>query len=306
MTDKHKIDEVTGFKTTGHKWDGIEELDRPMPRWWVWIFYATIVWSIGYWIVYPAWPIIFGKDGLTYTKGIWNTTQRGNVAEQLAEHDAMYTEYRAEMEKTSLQNIQQNPELMRVALNSGKTLFGDNCAPCHGSGASGSFGYPNLNDDDWLWGGTIEDIYTTLRHGIRWEHDDDTRISEMPRFLIDEILDREQIADVAHYVMLLSGQEHDASSAQRGKDVFSEQCVTCHMENGRGDITQGAPNLTDSIWLYGNTLETVYETIAVRRRGVMPAWKERLKDREIKELALYVYSLGGGQATNPKNTQAAE
>ncbi|MEM8800485.1 MAG: cytochrome-c oxidase, cbb3-type subunit III, partial [Pseudomonadota bacterium] len=164
-------------------------------------------------------------------------------------------------------------------------------------GAQGYTAFPNLRDDDWLWGGSVEDIHYTLKHGIRWEADPDTRFSAMPAFLTDEILSKDEISNVAHYVLSLSGAEHDAAAAAAGETPFVEQCSACHGENGKGMRELGAPNLTDAIWLYGGSHETIVKTVAYARNGVMPAWSERLDDVTVKQLAIYVALLGGGETT---------
>ena len=292
MTTRER-DEPTGTQTTGHEWDGIKELDTPLPKWWIYVFYATIVWSIGYWIVMPAWPLVWG-DG-SYTEGVIGYSQRDVVARQLAEAEAARADYRERIAARPLDEIRRDDELMPVALAGGRAAFGDNCAGCHGSGAQGFTGFPNLNDDEWLWGGTLEDIHTTILHGIRWEADLDTRYSEMPKFLTDGLLTREQVADTTQYVLSLSGRATDAAAVTRGAVVYEEQCVICHMEGGVGDRFQGAPNLADAIWLYGGDEQAIYQSIANSRFGVMPSWADRLDPVTIKELALYVHALGGGE-----------
>ena len=169
-----------------------------------------------------------------------------------------------------------------------------NCVQCHGSGAAGSPGYPNLNDDDWLWGGTLEAIETTIRYGVRSSHDE-TRVSDMPAFGRDELLTEEEINDAAEYVLSLSGGEFDAAAAERGATIFADNCVACHGEQGEGMQEMGGPNLSDAIWLYGGDKDTVLHTIRNARRGVMPTWQGRLDDTTIKQLTLYVHALGGGE-----------
>jgi len=284
------VDAYSGVDTTGHEWDGIRELDNPLPRWWLWTFYACIVWSIGYWVLYPAWPL-----AASYTKGVLGYSQRQVVTEQVAEARAQLRQYDDEILAGALADVQQDPQLHSIALAGGESAFGDNCAPCHGRGAQGFLGFPNLNDDAWLWGGTLEDIQTTLRHGIRWEADIQTRFNDMPKFLADGILSRDEVADVVQYVLQISGQDADASAAGRGSEIFAAQCALCHQEDGRGNTDLGAPNLTDAIWLYGGDQASLYESVAYSRRGVMPAWQGRLDEATIAKLALYVHSLGGGQ-----------
>ena len=288
--DKNEIDEISGVETTGHEWDGIKELNNPLPKWWLYIFYATILWSIVYWVLYPAWPLVNG-----YTKGILGENQRTNVAEKVELLKAQRAEKGAGLAEASLEDISTKPELLTFALAAGKAAFGDNCAPCHGSGAQGFPGYPNLNDDEWIWGGTLDDIHTTLLYGIRSGHDE-TRFGNMLAFGDDGILDRDQIGDVVSYVQQIANLEvEDAEGAARGAVLFEENCASCHGAEALGEPSLGAPNLTDSIWLYGSTREALIATIAHGRGGVMPAWTDRLDPVTIKSLAVYVHSLGGGQ-----------
>lgn len=281
-------------ETTGHEWDGIKEYNNPLPRWWLNVFYITIVWAIGYWIFMPAIPY-WTPDGWTYTEGTRGLSQRNKVAGEIAEVNAVRAAHREEIAKLSLSEIRDSSSLFEIALAGGASAFRDNCAGCHGSGAQGFTGFPNLNDDDWIWGGSLSDIEFTIRHGIRWDDDPDTRFNEMPRYLADGFLTRDEVASVTDYVLFLSGQEHDEAALEVGKTVFNEQCVSCHGENGGGLREMGAPNLTDGIWLYGSDRDSIYDTVANARNGVMPAWQGRLDEGTIKELALFVHSLGGGE-----------
>lgn len=289
MADTKRTDDVTGFETTGHEWDGIEELNRPLPKWWLYTFYVCIIWSIGYYFAYPSWPLI--SD---YSRGLLGYSQRATVADELAAAREAQRGLYDQIEAKELEEIAADPELLRFAMAGGKAAFGDNCAPCHGSGAQGFKGYPNLNDDAWIWGGTLENIHTTLLYGIRSGHDE-ARINDMLAFGRDGVLERGQIADVTEYVLSLSGQDHDAAKAEAGATVFADNCVACHGEGGVGNQELGAPNLTDAIWLYGGDRATIYESVYAGRGGVMPAWVDRLDGATIKKLAVYVHSLGGGQ-----------
>jgi cytochrome c oxidase cbb3-type subunit 3 len=284
-----EIDEVTGVETTGHEWDGIKELNKPLPKWWVWTFWATIIWSIGYWVLYPAFPTLTG-----YTKGVLGYSQRAVVAEQIEAARAEQAKFRDALAATPLEQVKDDPELLRFAMAGGAAVFADNCAPCHGRGAQGFPGYPNLNDDEWVWGGSIEDIHNTIRFGIRSGHPEG-RDSQMPRFGIDQLLDRNQISDTAEYVLSLSGRATDEAAVARGREIFAEQCVACHGEDGKGNVELGAPNLADAIWLYGGSKEDIMESIRTGRGGQMPSWEGRLDPVTIKSLAVYVHSLGGGQ-----------
>ncbi len=285
---KHK-DEITGVETTGHEWDGIRELNNPLPRWWLYVFYASVIWAVGYWIAMPAWPHFWG-----YTEGVLGHSDRARVAEKLAAAREAQGAFRVKIAEAELGDILSDTELLGFALAGGRAAFGDNCASCHGSGAAGAKGYPNLNDDDWIWGGTLEDIHTTLLYGIRAEHDE-TRINDMPAFLADEILDRDEVNDVTEYVLALGGRSEDPAAAERGAVLFEEQCAACHGEDGAGLPELGSPNLTDQIWLYGGEKADIIATIAYSRAGVMPHWEGRLDPVTIKQLAIYVHSLGGGQ-----------
>lgn len=279
-------------KTTGHVWDGIEEYDNPMPRWWVWVFYATIVWGIGYTIAYPAWPLITQA-----TPGLLGASTRADVAADIAAVDAANSAIKERLIAADLNGIGADPELAAFAERAGAAVFRTNCSTCHGSGAAGfeGKGYPNLLDDDWLWGGTMEDIHLTVAHGIRNTTDPDARYSQMPAFGVDGILDETQIAQVTEHVLAISGQDHDATAAAAGATLYAENCAACHMEDGSGDRTQGAPKLNDAIWLYGGSREAIIETVTQSRFGVMPGWNERLSEDEIRAVAFYVHSRGGGE-----------
>ncbi|WP_319824764.1 cytochrome-c oxidase, cbb3-type subunit III [Thalassovita sp.] len=285
----NKPTENKGVGTTGHEWDGIQELNTPLPRWWLWTFYITIVWGVIYSIAYPAWPLINGA-----TAGFLGYSTRGEVA---AEIDAVNTRLGPINEKLAaveLTEIAGDAELGGYAASAGAAVFKTWCAQCHGSGAAGAVGYPNLLDDDWLWGGDIESIHTTISYGIRSAHDD-TRLSDMPAFGRDELLEKDQIDQVVNYVMSLSGSAQDASQVAAGAVVFEENCAACHAEDGTGDRAVGAPNLTDAIWLFGGDYAAIKETVTNSRAGVMPNWDERLTEAQIRAVATYVHQLGGGE-----------
>jgi cytochrome c oxidase cbb3-type subunit 3 len=278
-------------ETTGHEWDGIQEYNNPLPRWWLWIFYATIVWAIWYTIAYPAWPGI--KDA---TSGYLGWSTRANVAEEIADAEAANAEINAKLASVELTEIADNPELSGYASSAGESIFATWCAQCHGSGAAGAKGYPNLQDDAWLWGGTMEDIHYTVAHGIRNEEDPDARYSEMPAF--GDILEEAKLEQVVNYVMSLSPayEPQDASLVEAGETVYLNNCAACHGDNGMGDIYQGAPNLTDAIWLYGGDYETVKYTVVNSRYGVMPPMGGAdLSEAEIRAVSTYVHQLGGGE-----------
>jgi cytochrome c oxidase cbb3-type subunit 3 len=276
-------------ETTGHSWDGIEELNNPLPRWWLMVFYASIIWAIAYSIAMPAWPGIKSA-----TAGMLGWSTRAEVAKDIASFEEMNAGVNAELASADVTTIDVNSDLHNYGVNMGAAVFRANCSQCHGSGAAGNVGYPNLLDNDWLWGGTIDEVAYTIQHGVRNETDE-ARYSEMPRFGADELLEPAQIDQVVEYVLSLSGQDHDAALATEGAVVFADNCAACHLEDGTGDIFQGAPNLTDAIWLYGGDRATIKETVTNARFGVMPAWGQRLSQAEVNAAALYVHQLGGGQ-----------
>lgn len=279
--------------TTGHSWDGIEEYDNPMPRWWLWTFYACIVWGIGYTIAFPAWPMINGA-----TAGLLGYSTRGELAADLERAQAANAEINEQLVSVALTEIQDDPDLNQYAVNKGAAVFRTFCSQCHGSGAAGvqAAGYPNLLDDDWLWGGTVEEIHYTIAHGIRNEEDLDARYSEMPVY--GEILSAEEIEQVAHFVYTINGRDPiDAELAALGAETYEYECAACHMDDGSGNTGLGAPALNDPIWLYGGTLDTIIETVTYSRYGVMPPWQNRLTEAEIAAVATYVHQLGGGVAS---------
>lgn len=286
--DQKDIDEVTGTDTTGHDWDGIKELNNPLPRWWLWSLYLTIIWAVGYTIAYPAWPMVSSA-----TAGVLGYSTRAEVAQDIARFEDANGEILAQLASADLNVLNENPELLRFANSAGGAVFRNNCSQCHGSGAAGALGYPNLLDDDWLWGGDFENIEYTVRHGIRNEEDWDARYSEMTAY--DDIFSNEEVDQVVQYVRLISGQEHDADMAEAGTELFLNNCSACHGDEGMGNYDLGAPNLTDAIWLYGGDLESLEETVRYARFGVMPPWGERLSEAEIKAVTAYVHQLGGSE-----------
>lgn len=275
--------------TTGHSWDGIEEFDNPMPRWWLWTFYLCIIWGIGYTIAYPAWPLVSSA-----TAGLLGYSTRAEVVAEIAKVEEANAGINAELAGAELTEVAANVDLNTYAVSAGAAVYRTWCVQCHGSGAAGAKGYPNLLDNDWLWGGDIEAIHATIAHGIRNEEDDDARYSEMPAF--GDLLEEEEIDQVVNYVMTLSGGTAiDATAAGAGAEVFADNCSSCHGENGMGDRDLGAPNLADAIWLYGGDYDTLNQTVTYSRYGVMPPWTQRLSEAEIRAVALYVHQLGGGE-----------
>ena len=290
MATQHEVDSHSGTPTTGHEWDGIKELNTPMPRWWVWTFYATIIWSIGYFAVYPAWPTLTG-----YTRGIFNYSSRGQLQSELADLRTLRGEKAAQLAAASLNDIEGDPAMLSVARALGKAAFGDNCAPCHGSGAAGSKGYPNLNDDDWLWGGKLVQIQQTIRFGVR-SGNKQAHEGVMLAFGREGVLKADEIVTVANYVRSLSGLPvRTTVNLDAGRKIFADNCAACHGDSGKGNQEVGAPNLTDQIWLYGSDEATIIDTVTNGRGGVMPAWEGRLDPVTIKSLTVFVHTLGGGQ-----------
>ena len=290
MSEKKRVDEPTGTETVGHEWDGIEELDTPMPRWWLLTLYATIVWAIGYVILYPAIPMLNSAS-----EGLLGWSSRGDYAMQVAERQKQLEPVRLALVSQDINAMGNDPQLLQQAIEGGRSAFKVHCVQCHGSGAAGSKGYPNLNDDDWLWGGDLETIEYTLIHGIRNPDHDQTRFSQMPAFGKDGILQSNEIQELVSYVRLLSGREKQSAAATRGAALFEVNCAVCHGADGTGDRVQGAPNLTDAISLYGLDRTSLTETITNARYGVMPRWGQRLDPATIRMLAAYVHSLGGGE-----------
>lgn len=291
MAEQHKeIDALTGTATTGHEWDGIHELNTPLPRWWLWLFYLTIIWSVGYWVVYPAWPLVTSA-----TEGVFNWHSRSAVVTDLDELKAQRGPMMEQISTASIADIAANPQLLDFSRAVGRVAFADNCAPCHGAGGGGAKGYPNLNDDEWLWGGKLADIEQTIRHGAR-AGDDKGRQGNMPAFGRDGILKPNEVSAAADFVRSLSGLATEpGADLALGKKMFADNCAVCHGEDGKGNRELGAPNLTDKIWLYGSDKQTIVAGIQNGRGGVMPNWGGRLPEPTIKALTVYVHTLGGGE-----------
>ncbi|ACK52547.1 cytochrome c oxidase, cbb3-type, subunit III [Methylocella silvestris BL2] len=284
-------DAATGKTTTGHSWDGISELNTPLPRWWLYTLYGCIVWAMIYWVLFPAWPWFGGA-----TKGLLGWNSRTVVAREMDELRASRSAMNEKLAAASLQQIEATPELLAFARAEGAAAFAQNCSPCHGAGAQGSRGYPNLNADRWLWGGTLDQIHTTITHGARWTADPDTHAGVMPSFGRDGLLNKEEISTIADYVRTLSGNAPDAGAdLAKGKQLFIDNCSPCHGEDGKGNVEMGAANLTTQVWLYGPTKADIMHRIEVGGGGVMPAWKGRIDETTIKALTVFVHTLGGGK-----------
>lgn len=282
-----RIDEPTGTETVGHEWDGIEELNTPLPRWWLWTFYASIVFAIGYVIAYPAIPLLHGGTG-----GVFGWTSRGQLADEMSAEANFKAPILAALANVPVETLPEDGQRMRMAVAGGRAAFKVNCVQCHGSGAAGGEGFPNLNDDDWLWGGDLKAIEYTITHGARVPGVAGTRMSQMPAFGRDGILSGGQIGQLTDYVLSLSGKETGSPAAAK---LFADNCAVCHGPTGQGNRQLGAPNLTDAIWLYGRSEQQISRQITNGRNGVMPAWGARLDPVTIKMLAAYVHSLGGGE-----------
>jgi len=289
MPTKIEKDAISGTDTTGHEWDGIKELDTPLPKWWVQVFYASIAVAIVISILFPSWPGITG-----YFHGVLGYSSRANIERELAAEKAQKAPMVDKIKAAPLADIEKNPDLLNFAIGGGKSIFAENCAPCHGPGGGGSKGFPNLADDDWLWGGTLDQIFQTISFGIR-NANDKSHQSAMPRFGADGILKADQIDDAAEYVLSFTGKSTDAASAERGSKIFADNCSACHGDKGQGNIELGAKQLNNGIWLYGGDKATIVQTITFARNSGMPAWSERFDEPTLKMLAIYVHSLGGGK-----------
>lgn len=286
MTEQKDQNNKQTPKTTGHEWDGISEYNIPAPRWWLIVWIICTIWSFGYWIFYPTWPVSGGNS-----KGKLNWSSASQLAESQQEIDIKRDAFLTQIAELDFSEIQKKPDLIEFALNGGRAAFKENCTACHGTGAQGGKGYPNLNDDDWLWGGKVTDIYQTIKYGIRSSHEK-TRFSQMPSFGLDKILTKDEIEATSEYVLSLSNK---SPLNTKGFDSFKANCVACHGKDGKGDKSVGAPNLSDSIWLYGDKKDDIIFATTYAHAGVMPHWVDRLDDATIKQLTLYVHSLGGGE-----------
>ncbi|HVN00493.1 MAG TPA: cytochrome-c oxidase, cbb3-type subunit III [Caulobacteraceae bacterium] len=286
---ERETDEASGTSTTGHEWDGIKELDTPLPRWWLIIFYATIAFSIVYWVLMPAWPLLSGN-----TPGILHYSERAKVMKDLEALRAKRAAQAVKLQSASLEQIEKDPAMQSYAFAVGQSIFSDNCAPCHGPGGTGGKGYPNLRDDVWLWGGSLEDIQQTITYGVR-SGDPNARTSQMPAFGHDEMLKPDQIDDLTEYVVALSHRPADAAAVQRAAPVFAANCALCHGPTGLGNQSMGAPNLTDRDWLYGSDRASIRDQIWSGHGGVMPAWGHRFDPNTIKALTVYIHANAGGQ-----------
>jgi cytochrome c oxidase cbb3-type subunit 3 len=294
MSERER-DEHSGTETTGHEWDGIKELDTPLPRWWLWVFYGCIAWAIVYWVLMPAWPGISG-----YTHGLLGKSDRAGVSHELTELERVRGAGLVQLRNASVEQIEADPKLQAYALQVGQSVFGDNCATCHGAGGGGGKGYPNLRDDVWLWGGSLPQIQQTIEVGVRSGHPQARGEALMPAFGRDQMLKPEQISDLTEYVVALSGRRADAAAVGRARQTFADQCAACHGPTGHGDRKRGIPNLTDAEWLNGSDRAAIEGQIFNGRNGVMPTWQARFSPETIKALAVFVHANSAG------DSQAAE
>lgn len=287
MAQSKPVDAITGTETTGHEWDGIRELNTPLPKWWLYVLYATVVWGVIYTVLYPAWPWLSG-----YTTGVIGYSAREKLNATMEGVRASRSAWYDQFAQRSAEEIAADANLLQFAKAGGEVIFAENCAPCHGTGGVGRPGYPVLVDDDWIWGGTLADIQQTITHGVR-NANPESRTSAMPAFGAENLLTREEIAAVADHVLSLTGA---APANAAGATLYAENCASCHGEVGEGIAELGGPALKDQIWLYGGDRNAVIAQINRPRQGVMPPWSGRLDDVQIKQAAVYVHTvLGGGQ-----------
>ncbi|MCX7374498.1 MAG: cytochrome-c oxidase, cbb3-type subunit III [Alphaproteobacteria bacterium] len=289
MPTKIEKDAITGTDTTGHEWDGLKELNTPLPTWWLYTFYACCVFALVWVVLYPAIPV----QGWT---GITGWTARGAITGEMETARARTEPMLARLRSATPEQIAANPELRAYAIAGGRAVFANNCAACHGAGGQGARGgYPSLADDEWIWGGDLAAIHLTINHGIRNQDSDEARVSMMPRFGVDGVLTRAQITDVAEHVLGLGHRSTDAAMAARGAALYAENCASCHGERGEGNTDVGAPNLSDRVWLHASDRAGIAAYIANPQMGVMPAFAQRLDPALVNMLAVYVHSLGGGR-----------
>ncbi len=289
MPTKIEKDVVTGQETTAHEWDGLRELNTPLPKWWIYTLYATVAWAVVWCLLYPSVPWFTG-----YFPGLLGYSQRAAVSADVRAVVAQRAATMDQIAALSFAEIRQDPQLMAAADTAGRIAFANNCQPCHGAGGGGQPGYPALAAGAWIWGGTLDAIQQTITHGIRSD-DPDARVAVMPRFGADGVLKPAEIQQVADYVMTLYGHADAGKDVAAGQKLFADNCAICHGDAGQGDREKGAPRLASQVHLYGGDRATVVAQITAPRMGVMPAWNTRLDHATIKALALYVHSLGGGE-----------
>lgn len=285
MADAPERDALTGKTTTGHEWDGIRELNTPLPSWWLYTFYATIAFALLWVILYPSLP---------YVRGITGWTARQALERTMESHNARLEPMLARLRTATPAAIAADPELRAFALGGGRVAFATHCSGCHGAGGQGAIGFPSLVDDEWIFGGSFDAIGFTIRHGVRNGEDPQARGIAMPAFLAAGWT-WAQVNDTAEYVLKMSGQTHDAAAAERGAELYAANCAVCHGPAGQGNRAMGAPSLNNRIWIYGGDKASIMRSIAYSRAGVMPAFANRLDPAMINMLTVYVHALGGGE-----------
>ena len=290
MASKIEKDTATGTETTGHEWDGIRELNTPLPKWWVYVWLACIAWAAVYMLLYPSIPY-----GSGYFHGLLHWSARSEVTHEVAEVDAKRDIYMKRIAALPFAAILRNPRLMQVAETAGAITFAENCQPCHGPGGSGRIGYPALAAGAWLWGGTLPAIQRTITYGIR-SGDPKARQSQMPPFGASGMLSPAQIQQVASFVWSrFYGHPAKGEDIAPGAKIFAANCAVCHGAKGQGSFAVGAPRLASHVHLYGDFRAAIVRQVTDPRMGVMPNWDHRLDPATIKAVAIYVHSLGGGQ-----------
>lgn len=290
MPTKIEKDAVTGTETTGHEWDGLKELNTPLPKWWLYILYASIAFSVVWMILFPAWPSLS-----SHTPGVLGWTRREAIREEMAVAARAQAPMLARITAASLADIRRDPELLAFSMAGGRIAFATNCASCHGAGGQGApGGFPSLVDDDWIWGGTLDHIAATIRHGVRNTTDPKAHAGVMPAFAGQ--MTPAQMSDLAEYVLSFGNRSTDPAAAQRGAPLWTQHaCVACHGDRGEGNRLVGGPRLNDNIWLYGGSKAAIVAQIAQPQHGVMPAWEGRLDEATLRMLTVYVHTLGGGE-----------
>jgi cytochrome c oxidase cbb3-type subunit 3 len=289
MAHEKDRDAHSGVETTGHEWDGIKELNNPLPKWWLYVLYACIAWAGGMCLLYPSIPGIRG-----YWHGLLGYSTRGEAMAGWHDMQARHGAAMAQIASAPIDQVAGNPKLMETALQAGRITFANNCQPCHGQNGAGRPGYPALGDDVWIWGGKLTDIQTTITHGIR-SADSDARQSQMPAFGTDALLNPGEIQHVADYVGVWWGVTKPGSDTSAGDKLFADNCASCHGDKGEGNRSFGAPPLNAHVHLYGGTRAAIVAQVTHPRNGVMPNWNTRLDPGTIKSVALYVHALGGGE-----------
>jgi len=288
VPDKIEKDAHSGMNTTGHEWDGLRELNTPLPKWWLYTWFACIAWAVCMCLLYPSIPGIRG-----YWHGLLGYSTRVEAMQGLAEIHTVHADAMAAIGAKPIEQVAADPKLLETALQSGRITFANNCQPCHGQNGTGRIGYPALGDDVWLWGGKLTDIETTITHGIR-STDPAARQSLMPAFG-DGALKPAEIQQVANYVGAWWGVLPAGTDTSAGAKIFTENCASCHGDKGQGSHDFGAPPLNAHIHLYGGTRDAIVAQVTHPRAGVMPNWSPRLDTATIRSVAVYVHSLGGGE-----------